>query len=127
FYDEDAITAYDDHSSQHRHYRLTRDPPANDPYLTAYVLMHASVLVALCFFVICCTLGERTDTVVAVSGSFLCRKMRSVWLHGPPTAVTLHLFMAYTILLANILMEGQLFKYKVYFKANFLTSPMPYS
>jgi len=99
-----------------------------DPFLTAFIALHSSVLALLPFFVACCCLkvgnlasdneriGARFERTVGVQGVWLWRKMKSIWQHGPPAAQSVHLLMAFLTLLANVLMEGQLFKAGVFSK-----------
>lgn len=57
-------------------------------------------------------LGDRTKKVVDVlAGTPLCRKLKSAWQHGPPVAQTIHLSMAFALLMAHTLMETQFFKH----------------
>lgn len=123
-----GITKYSLYAGSGAQWRAGHGNP--EYYLIAYISLHGLVIGLVPFFIGSAVfkignlasdgekLGARGQQVIYVTGSVVCRKLKSAWQHGPPVAQTIHLIMAFSLLIANTLMEGQLFKHNVLHKGN---------
>ncbi len=83
-------------------------------YLYIFIGLHGFVIACLPFFIACAmfktgniasdneTLGGRSERILEIRGRTCCpRKCKSFWQHGPPAAQTIHLMMAFALLIAE--------------------------
>uniref|UniRef100_A0A914V078 Uncharacterized protein n=1 Tax=Plectus sambesii TaxID=2011161 RepID=A0A914V078_9BILA len=92
--------------------------------LSAYIALHAICIPASLLFMAFGAfksgnlagdndrLGARLERVVDVGNAGCClKKMKALWLHSPPLPQSLHLFMAFALLVAQQLMLAQLYRH----------------